>query len=75
MNETKLEVICLLSCIQLEKMSNFFLIILKMFDDVGGFVEGEMSIPSTSKSTKPGEPDFNTLDEPIRETIVSGVSL
>ncbi|KAI4463618.1 hypothetical protein MML48_4g00009594 [Holotrichia oblita] len=46
---------------------------LEMFDDVGGFVEGEMSIPSTSKSTKPGEPDFNTLDEPIRETILRDV--
>lgn len=42
-----------------------------MVDDVGGFVEGEMSIPSTAKSGgKLGEPDFNTLDEPIRETIV-----
>lgn len=42
-----------------------------MFDDVGGYVEGEMSIPGNQKASKPGEPDFNTLDEPIRETIVS----
>ncbi|KRT81652.1 hypothetical protein AMK59_5332 [Oryctes borbonicus] len=46
---------------------------LEMLDDVGGFVEGEMSIPSVQKSNKPGEPDFNTLDEPIRETILRDV--
>lgn len=31
-----------------------------------------MSIPSTKRNTtEPGAPDFNTLDEPIKETIVS----
>jgi len=30
-----------------------------------------MSVPSQARSQNPGEPDFNTLDEPIRETIVS----
>lgn len=43
-----------------------------MFDDVGSdFVEGEMTIPQTSKATASlGQPDFNTLDEPIKDTIV-----
>lgn len=40
-----------------------------MLDDVGTYVDGEMNIPNRG-SNKPGEPDFNTLDEPIRETIV-----
>lgn len=40
-----------------------------MLDDVGTYVDGEMNIPHRG-SNKPGEPDFNTLDEPIRETIV-----
>lgn len=31
-----------------------------------------MSIPSAKRNTtEPGAPDFNTLDEPIKETIVS----
>ncbi|KAJ8950995.1 hypothetical protein NQ318_006379 [Aromia moschata] len=46
---------------------------LEMFDDVGGYVEGEMTIPTSQNSTKIGEPDFNTLDEPIRETILRDV--
>lgn len=40
-----------------------------MYDDVGDFVEGEMNIP-TAKTATLGEPDFNTLDEPIKDTIV-----
>lgn len=49
---------------------------LQMFDDVPGVedVEGEMTIPAnkrTSGSTsKAGPPDFDTLDEPIKDTIV-----
>lgn len=42
-----------------------------MFDDVGGYVEGEMTVPQNQNTAKIGEPDFNTLDEPIRDTIVS----
>lgn len=40
-----------------------------MFEDVGGFVEGEMTVPSAKNATL-GQPDFNTLDEPIKDTIV-----
>lgn len=40
-------------------------------DDVGGPVEGEMAIPSKKNTQNLGKPDFNTLDEPIRDTIVS----
>ncbi|RZB39137.1 YIPF6 [Asbolus verrucosus] len=40
-----------------------------MFDDVGGFVEGEMSIPTNKNTQNIDRPEFNTLDEPIRETI------
>uniref|UniRef100_A0A6B2EET4 Protein YIPF n=1 Tax=Phlebotomus kandelakii TaxID=1109342 RepID=A0A6B2EET4_9DIPT len=48
---------------------------LEMFDDVPGVdVEGEMTIPAnkrTSGSTsKAGPPDFDTLDEPIKDTIL-----
>lgn len=41
-----------------------------MFDEVEGYVEGEMSIPSARNTKNISEPDFNTLDEPIRDTIV-----
>jgi hypothetical protein len=31
-----------------------------------------MTVPSSRRSQKPGnEPEFNTLDEPIRDTVVS----
>ncbi|XP_022912747.1 protein YIPF6 [Onthophagus taurus] len=43
---------------------------LEMFEDVGGYVEGEMTIPGMQKGAKPGEPAFNTLDEPIKDTIL-----
>lgn len=36
-------------------------------------VEGEMSIPGQSPVKQPWE-DLNTLDEPVRDTIVSTVS-
>lgn len=41
-----------------------------MFDEVGGYVEGEMSVPSTQNTNQLGQPEFNTLDEPIRDTVV-----
>lgn len=43
-----------------------------MYDGDDYSLEGDMSVPSSRKSNaQPGEPDFNTLDEPIKETIVS----
>lgn len=33
-------------------------------------IEGELTVGSKQKSNL-GEPEFNTLDEPIRDTIVS----
>lgn len=52
-----------------------------MFDDdihiSSDFVEGEMTVTSQSKNTKTqsGMPQFNTLDEPIKETFVSNLYL
>jgi len=43
---------------------------LEMYDDVGGGVEGEMNIPTNRNTQSIGQPDFNTLDEPIRDTIL-----
>lgn len=43
-----------------------------MLDVDDGYVAGEMNIP-VRRPNKLGEPDFNTLDEPIRETIASSV--
>lgn len=47
--------------------------ISKMFDDDPTMVEGEMTVSSGGKVNRgaPGAPDFNTLDEPIKETFVS----
>lgn len=44
-----------------------------MFDDDPTMVEGEMTVSSGGKVNRgaPGAPDFNTLDEPIKETFVS----
>jgi hypothetical protein len=45
-----------------------------MFDDDPTLVEGEMTVTSKGRTTNrsaPGSADFNTLDEPIKETIVS----
>lgn len=46
-----------------------------MYDDAAytvdaQHVEGEMTVDSKQRSNL-GEPEFNTLDEPIRDTIVS----
>lgn len=41
---------------------------VEIYDDYG--VEGEMSIPNQGRSQTLGEPDFNTLDEPIRDTVL-----
>lgn len=42
-----------------------------MYDEFTDSLEGDMSIPTAKKNTsQPGAPDFNTLDEPIRDTIV-----
>jgi hypothetical protein len=46
-----------------------------MYDDIAyavdpQHVEGEMTVGMKQKSTL-GEPEFNTLDEPIKDTIVS----
>lgn len=45
-----------------------------MFDDnisASSQLEGDMSIPGARKNTTQiGAPDFNTLDEPIKETFV-----
>ncbi|XP_066245572.1 protein YIPF6 [Euwallacea similis] len=46
---------------------------LEMYDDVGVQVEGEMNIPSNKNTQNIGRPDFNTLDEPIRDTILRDV--
>ncbi|KAF2893169.1 hypothetical protein ILUMI_13004 [Ignelater luminosus] len=46
---------------------------LEMFDDVGGYVEGEMSVPGSRNINRLGEPDFNTLDEPIKDTFLRDV--
>nr|CAH7742589.1 unnamed protein product [Callosobruchus chinensis] len=44
---------------------------LEMFDEVqGGYVEGEMNVPQPQNRNNIGQPDFNTLDEPIRDTIL-----
>lgn len=41
---------------------------VEVYDDYG--VEGEMSIPGISRGKTLGEPDFDTLDELIRETVL-----
>nr|AEE63033.1 unknown [Dendroctonus ponderosae] len=46
---------------------------LEMYDDVEGYLEGEMSVPSSKNTQNPGRPDFNTLDEPVKETILRDV--
>ncbi|RLU16885.1 hypothetical protein DMN91_010954 [Ooceraea biroi] len=48
---------------------------LDMYDDVTyavEHVEGEMTVGTKQKSTL-GEPEFNTLDEPIKDTILRDV--
>lgn len=47
-----------------------------MYDDFTDSLEGDMSIPSARKNTtQPGAPNFNTLDEPIKDTIVCRLSI
>lgn len=41
-----------------------------MFDGVDSYVEGEMNIPQSHNNSEIGQPDFNTLDEPIKVTVV-----
>ncbi|XP_069704090.1 protein YIPF6 [Periplaneta americana] len=44
---------------------------LDMYDDFGGSVEGDMTVPNQQRGQKQGsEPEFNTLDEPIRDTVL-----
>uniref|UniRef100_A0A1L8EH46 Protein YIPF n=1 Tax=Haematobia irritans TaxID=7368 RepID=A0A1L8EH46_HAEIR len=45
---------------------------LDMDDYSNASLEGDMSIPGASRTTNapPGAPDFNTLDEPIKETVL-----
>ena len=46
-----------------------------MYDDFGVAVEGEMTVPNQQKDPSQGsEPEFNTLDEPIKETVVRKTS-
>lgn len=46
-----------------------------MFEDEinSDTMEGEMTVAQKQKGviSQPGQPDFNTLDEPIKETFVS----
>ncbi|KAK7789980.1 hypothetical protein R5R35_009630 [Gryllus longicercus] len=46
---------------------------LDVFEDFGASVEGEMTVPNQQKSQQHGKPEFNTLDEPIRDTVLRDV--
>lgn len=48
---------------------------LEMFDDIPGSLDGNMSVHSSQQknTSQPGAPDFYTLDEPIKETILRDV--
>ncbi|XP_031616999.1 protein YIPF6 [Contarinia nasturtii] len=47
---------------------------LDMHDGDDYSLAGDMSIPSARRNNaQPGQPDFNTLDEPIKETIMRDV--
>lgn len=41
-----------------------------MFDEVEDYVEGEMTVSNVKNTKNISQGDFNTLDEPIRDTIV-----
>lgn len=44
---------------------------LDMYDDFGGTVQGHITVPNNGKIQKQGSgPEFNTLDEPIRDTVL-----
>lgn len=46
-----------------------------MYDGDDYSLEGDMSVPTAKRNNaQPGQPDFNTLDEPIKETIVNILS-
>lgn len=45
-----------------------------MFGEVDSYVEGEMNIPQAQSNSQIGQPDFNTLDEPIKATVVKYIS-
>lgn len=43
-----------------------------MFESFSGSVEGEMVVPGSQRVMGPdGKLEFNTLDEPIKDTVVS----
>ena len=42
-----------------------------MYDGLDGTVEGDMNVPTIASSNNFGGKEFNTLDEPISETVVS----
>uniref|UniRef100_A0A1B6CEF6 Protein YIPF n=1 Tax=Clastoptera arizonana TaxID=38151 RepID=A0A1B6CEF6_9HEMI len=42
---------------------------LDLYEEYEGAVEGNMNVPNPNKSQTIGEPDFNTLDEPISVTV------
>ncbi|XP_022201340.1 protein YIPF6 [Nilaparvata lugens] len=42
---------------------------LDLYDGFDGSVEGDMNVPGSNRKQTLGEPDFNTLDEPISDTI------
>jgi hypothetical protein len=44
-------------------------------DGLDGNVEGDMSIPVSSGGNTFGGKEFNTLDEPISETVVRNICL
>lgn len=47
-----------------------------MYDGDDYSLEGDMSVPTSRRNnSQPGQPDFNTLDEPIKETIVSDLGI
>ncbi|KDQ71587.1 protein YIPF6 [Zootermopsis nevadensis] len=44
---------------------------IDIYDDFGGTVEGDMTVPTQRKNQNVGsEPEFNTLDEPVRVTVL-----
>lgn len=70
--ETKVEVFCHSRTINLSNdFKHLFIVSKQMYDDFTDSLEGDMSIPTARKNTtQPGAPNFNTLDEPIKDTIV-----
>lgn len=74
--DTKLEVNELLCSYAHGNCKSVFSFFIQIYDGDDYSLEGDMSVPSAKRNTtQPGQPDFNTLDEPIKETIVSIISL